>query len=63
MVDISLRLTRSKQSSASRYRGGAEVLTDAFRWLLFADALKPKVAAKVRAKLGGGAAPDPSWRA
>ena len=43
------------------YRGGKEVLTDTFRWLLFMDALAPKVAAKLRAKLGERAAPDPDW--
>lgn len=54
--------TRSKAELGMTYRGGEEVLTDAFRWLLFANALKPKVAAKVRAKLGARSAPDPDWK-
>jgi len=53
--------TRSKTELGMTYRSGKEVLTDAFRWLLFANALKPKVAAKVRAKLGDRSAPDPDW--
>jgi dihydroflavonol-4-reductase len=43
------------------FRPSEEVLRDAFRWLLFMDALKPKVAAKVRATLGERAAPEPEW--
>lgn len=53
--------TRSKAELGMTYRGGKDVLTDAFRWLLFMDALAPKAAAKVRAKLGGRAAPDADW--
>lgn len=53
---------RSKSELGMTYRGAKDVLTDSFRWLLFVDALKPKVAAKVRAKLGPAAAPDPDWR-
>lgn len=43
------------------YRPPDDVLRDTFRWLLFVDALKPKVAEKVRAALGPAAAPDPDW--
>lgn len=43
------------------YRKAKDVLTDSFRWLLFVEALEPKVAAQVRAKLGPAAAPDPDW--
>ena len=53
--------TRSKKELGITYRAGKDVLTDAFRWLLFMEALKPKVAAKVRTKLGANAAPDPDW--
>lgn len=53
--------TRSKAELGMTYRGAKEVLTDALRWLLFMEALKPKVAAKVRATLGASAAPDPDW--
>lgn len=52
---------RSRTELGMQYRGAAEVLRDAARWLLFVDALKPKVAAKVRAALGERAAPDPDW--
>lgn len=47
--------------SVRRACDGVEVLRDAFRWLLFVDALKPKAAAKVRAALGDRAAPDADW--
>ena len=44
------------------FRPARDVLRDTFRWLLFVDALKPGVAAKVRATLGAAAAADLSWR-
>lgn len=53
--------TRSKRELGMTYRGAKDVLTDAFRWLLFMKALKPKIAAKVRATLGASAAPDADW--
>lgn len=53
---------RSRSELGMTYRDAKQVLTDSFRWLLFVDALKPKVAAKVRAKLGAAAAPDPDWK-
>ncbi|MGZ3427082.1 MAG: NAD-dependent epimerase/dehydratase family protein [Polyangia bacterium] len=53
--------SKSRSELGMTYRPAREVLTDAFRWLLHVGALKPKVAAKVRAKLGAGAAPDPDW--
>jgi dihydroflavonol-4-reductase len=53
---------RARTELGATFRPARDVLRDTFRWLLFVDALKPKVAAKVRAALGEGAAPDPSWR-
>lgn len=53
--------TRSRKQLGMSYRPGREVLTDAARWLLAMNALKPGVAKKVRAKLGAAAEPDPSW--
>ncbi|MDF1565918.1 MAG: NAD-dependent epimerase/dehydratase family protein [Deltaproteobacteria bacterium] len=53
---------KSREELGMTYRPAREVLTDTFRWLLFVDALKPKVAAKVRAALGEAASPDPGWR-
>ena len=52
---------RSKAELGMTYRSAREVLTDTFRWLLHVKALKPKVAARVRAALGERAAPDPDW--
>lgn len=43
------------------YRPAKKVLRDTVRWLLFMDALPPKVAATVRATLGTDAAPDLDW--
>ena len=54
--------TRSKRELGMTYRTGKDTLTDAFRWLLFVNALKPRVAAKVRAKLGAAAAPERDWK-
>jgi dihydroflavonol-4-reductase len=53
--------SKSRRELGMSYRPAREVLTDAFRWLLHVGALKPKVASKVRAKLGEHAAPDPDW--
>lgn len=53
--------TRSRQQLGMSYRPAREVLTDAVRWLLAMNALKPGVAKKVRAKLGAAAEPDPAW--
>lgn len=53
--------TRSRQELGMEYRDPKTVLRDTARWLLHVDALKPKVAAKVRAALGAAAAPDPDW--
>ena len=52
---------RARTELGVSFRPAAEVLRDAFRWLLFVDALKPAVAAKVRAALGDRAAPDADW--
>lgn len=52
---------RSRRELGLTYRPAREVLTDAWQWLLHVNALKPKVAAKVRATLGAAAAPDPQW--
>lgn len=53
--------TKSRKELGMRYRPAREVLVDTLRWLLFVDALAPKVAAKVRGKLGERATPDPDW--
>jgi hypothetical protein len=52
---------RARAELGATFRPAREVLLDTFRWLLFVGALKPKVAAKVRAALGDRAAPDPGW--
>jgi dihydroflavonol-4-reductase len=53
--------TRSRSELGMTYRPARQVLGDAFRWLLHVGALKPAVAAKVKAKLGEHADPDPDW--
>lgn len=53
--------TKSKEQLGMTYRPARDVVRDTLRWLLFVDALAPKVAAKVRAKLGDAAAPDADW--
>jgi dihydroflavonol-4-reductase len=53
--------TRARTELGATFRPAEDVLRDAFRWLLFIDALKPGVAAKVRATLGDRAAPDADW--
>jgi dihydroflavonol-4-reductase len=52
---------KSRRELGLSYRGARDVLVDACRWLLHVSALKPKSAAKVRAKLGDRAAPDSDW--
>lgn len=53
--------SRARTELGATFRPADDVLRDAFRWLLFIDALKPKVAAKVRASMGDRAAPDADW--
>ena len=53
---------KSRRELGMSYRSARDVLADACRWLLHVNALEPKVAAKVRAKLGDRAAPDPDWQ-
>lgn len=53
--------TRARTELGAGFRPADDVLRDAFRWLLFMDALKPKVAAKVRAAMGERAAPEADW--
>jgi dihydroflavonol-4-reductase len=52
---------KSRRELGVTYRGARDVLVDACRWLLHVNALKPKVAAKVRAALGDQAKPDADW--
>ncbi len=52
---------RSRSELGVTYRPADHVVRDAVRWLLFVDALKPKVAAKVRGTLAAAAAPDGDW--
>ena len=53
--------TRARNELDVTFRPAGGVLRDAVRWVLFMDALKPKVAARVRAAMGAAAAPDPDW--
>lgn len=53
--------TRARTELGATFRPAADVLRDTLRWLLFVDALKPRVRDKVRASLGAAAAPDPDW--
>ena len=53
--------TRARSELGMTYRAAHDVLRDAIRWLLFIDALPPKVAKKVRAKMGPTADPDADW--
>jgi dihydroflavonol-4-reductase len=52
---------RARNELGATFRPARDVLHDTFRWLIYVGALKPRVAAKVRATLGARAAPDPSW--
>jgi dihydroflavonol-4-reductase len=52
---------RSRRELGMTYRPAEDVLRDSWRWLLHQNALKPKVAARVRAALGPAAAPDADW--
>lgn len=52
---------RAKTELGATFRPARDVLRDAVRWLLYVNALKPRVAARVRAALGANAAPDPDW--
>lgn len=54
---------RARTELGASFRGAEAVLRDAFRWLVFAKALAPRVEAKVRAALGAHAAPEPDWSA
>lgn len=51
----------AKDELAWKVRSPTEALRDAFRWLLFIGALKPKVAKRVRQALGESADPDEAW--
>ena len=53
--------TRARSELGATFRPAGDVLRDAVRWVLFMDALKPKVAARARAAMGAAAAPDPDW--
>jgi dihydroflavonol-4-reductase len=54
--------TRARTELGATFRGADDVIRDTVRWLLFVDAVKPKVAARARAVLGDVAAPDADWR-
>jgi dihydroflavonol-4-reductase len=54
--------SRARKELGATFRGPEEVLRDTIRWLLFVDALKPRVAAKVRSTMGPAAEPDPDWK-
>jgi dihydroflavonol-4-reductase len=53
--------TRSRRELGVSYRPAREVLTDAFRWLLYLDALPASAAGRVRAAMGGAPLVDPEW--
>ncbi len=59
--DLVYDASKSKRALGMSYRPAREVLSDTFRWLLFRNALAPKVDKRVRAALGDAASPDPSW--
>jgi dihydroflavonol-4-reductase len=52
---------RARKELGARFRPAREVFTDALRWLLHVEALRPRVAERVRAALGPRGAPDPDW--
>lgn len=52
---------KSRRELGLSYRSARDTLTDTFRWLLHVGALKSKVAARVRDRLGTRAAPDSDW--
>lgn len=54
--------SRARKELGATFRRPEEVLRDSIRWLLFVDALKPRVAAKVRRALGAAAEPDADWK-
>ena len=60
-MHLSYDSRRAKAELGATFRAPKLVLRDAVRWLLFVDALKPGVAARVRKAVGADAAPDPSW--
>jgi hypothetical protein len=43
------------------FRPTPDVLRDAVRWMLFVDALEPKIAARTRKALGSMTTPDAEW--
>ncbi len=58
---LSYNSARARTELGATFRPADDVLRDAFRWLLFIDALEPRVAAKLRATLGDRSAPDADW--
>ena len=53
--------TKAQTELGWTFRAAEDVMRDAVRWVVFMDALKPKVDRKVRAHLGSAVAPDPGW--
>jgi dihydroflavonol-4-reductase len=53
--------TRAREELGAAFRPAEDVLRDAIRWLLFVNALKPRVAARVRRAMSAAAEPDPGW--
>lgn len=53
--------TKARTRLGVVFRSARDVLVDTFRWLLYIDALRPKVAATVAATLGDRAGPAPTW--
>jgi hypothetical protein len=53
--------SKSRRELGVSYRGARDVLVDTCRWLLHVNAQKPKIAAKVRDKLGAQAVSDLDW--
>jgi dihydroflavonol-4-reductase len=53
--------SKARSELGATFRPARDVVRDATRWLMFVDALKPRVTAKLRGVLGSAAAPDPDW--
>lgn len=53
--------SRARAELGATFRSAEDTLRDAYRWLVFIEAVPPKVAAKIRAAMGAASAPDPGW--
>lgn len=53
--------SRARTQLGATFVPARDTIRDTLRWLLFVDALKPAVAARVKAALGEEAAPEAAW--